>query len=365
MKKRLFTFIMTAAPLLCLPLLGAWIAGFPISRYFEFPPRTIYIETAPFSRIHFIAYALIFLGMLAPMLIKGTLFYKSSKKRALLYSFPWWGWFAAILNMISWVLAWSRFSWFESAQPHTFCFLWFPFIIVANALCYARDGRSMLTHQTVFFLALFPASAVFWWFFEYLNRFVQNWLYAGSDLGPWTYFGYATLSFSTVLPAVLTVRDWICGTQWIQSGFGNWVRIRSFSSSRQAWFFLILFSAGLAGIGVWPNFLFPLLWASPLFMITSVQALMKERHLFSGIQRGDWREIVSAAIAALICGWFWEMWNYYSLTRWEYRIPYVHRFQIFEMPVLGYAGYLPFGLECAIIGNLMQQSMARFRRGSS
>jgi hypothetical protein len=47
------------------------------------------------------------------------------------------------------------------------------------------------------------------------------------------------------------------------------------------------------------------------------------------------------------------MWNYFSLAKWEYSIPFVHRYQIFEMPLLGYAGYLPFGLECAVIGSML------------
>jgi hypothetical protein len=41
------------------------------------------------------------------------------------------------------------------------------------------------------------------------------------------------------------------------------------------------------------------------------------------------------------------MWNFYSLAKWKYSIPFVERFHLFEMPILGYAGYLPFGLECA------------------
>ena len=66
--------------------------------------------------------------------------------------------------------------------------------------------------------------------------------------------------------------------------------------------------------------------------------------------------VIASALAALICGWFWEMWNFFSLTKWEYRVPFVNRFQVFEMPLLGYAGYLPFGLECAVIGNLLDRS---------
>ncbi len=43
------------------------------------------------------------------------------------------------------------------------------------------------------------------------------------------------------------------------------------------------------------------------------------------------------------------MWNFYSLGHWEYTIPFVHTFEVFEMPLLGYAGYLPFGLECVAV----------------
>ena len=81
---------------------------------------------------------------------------------------------------------------------------------------------------------------------------------------------------------------------------------------------------------------------------------MGEQHVFSDLVKGNWRLVISAALAALFCGWFWEMWNYFSLARWEYAVPFVHRFQIFEMPILGYAGYFPFGLECVVIGNLLE-----------
>jgi hypothetical protein len=58
-----------------------------------------------------------------------------------------------------------------------------------------------------------------------------------------------------------------------------------------------------------------------------------------------------AACAALICGFFWELWNFKSLAHWEYAVPFVQRFHVFEMPLLGYAGYLPFGLECLVVAD--------------
>jgi hypothetical protein len=59
------------------------------------------------------------------------------------------------------------------------------------------------------------------------------------------------------------------------------------------------------------------------------------------------------ALAALFCGFFWELWNVGSLAHWQYSIPFVQRFHLFEMPLLGYAGYLPFGLACLAAADIL------------
>ena len=210
-----------------------------------------------------------------------------------------------------------------------------------------------MLNRPLYFLLLFPVSSAFWWFFEYLNRFVQNWHYSGPEFSSWEYFWYATLPFSTVLPAVLGIRDWILSTHWLRKKFRNFRSIGIARPKVLAVLTLAASAAGLAGIGVWPNILFPLLWVSPLLIIISLQTLMDESHFFCELSAGNWTGMVAAALAAVICGVFWEMWNYFSLAKWEYSIPFVHRYQVFEMPLLGYAGYLPFGLECLIIVEIL------------
>jgi hypothetical protein len=111
----------------------------------------------------------------------------------------------------------------------------------------------------------------------------------------------------------------------------------------------MLACAGLIGIGTWPQALFPIVWVAPLLLITALQILSGKETIFSRLTEGDATSLWLAAVAALVCGWWWEMWNSKSLAHWEYAIPSVHRFQFFEMPLLGYAGYLPFGLECLAV----------------
>ena len=351
-------FIILAAMLLGLPLLGVFLAGYPVGRYLQFPPHNQYVLHTPFSWGGFAVFVLMITAVILPITIQGIRLYRKSPPIASEShhgTFPKWGWLGVFIGIPAWVLAWTRFSWFADWQAHTFSPLWLAYIILVNAICVRRTDRSLMTDNPLFFLLLFPVSAIFWWFFEYLNRFVQNWYYLGVDFRPWQYFWFATLAYSTVLPAVLSTRQWILSFNWIQRGFGHFQPISIRRPARPACVFLVLATGGLTGIGIWPNYLFPLLWVSPALIIIALQTLMKEGHILTEMGAGDWRGAVAAVLAALFCGLFWEMWNYFSLAKWKYSVPLVHRFEVFEMPLLGYAGYLPFGLECIVVGSALER----------
>jgi len=352
-KRFFFKLAILSGMLLGLPLWGVFIAGFPVARYLTFPPKTLYVQHEAFSWIVFAGLSVIILAAIFPfvLLFKWT---KSPLERHFT-SFPWWGWLGILFGCIAWIVAWNRFSWFSPWQPHTFTPLWLSYILVINALVYRRTGRCFMINHPRDFLLMFATSAVFWWFFEYLNRFVQNWYYVGVEFNAWEYFWYATLPFSTVLPALWSTQQWIGSWFHLENRYGHFPGIDRIHFHGFAWMILILSGAGLAGIGIWPDCLFPLLWVSPLLILISLQSLLGEPHIFSGEGCGKWHRVVSAALAALVCGFFWEMWNYFSLAKWEYAIPFVHRFQIFEMPILGYAGYLPFGVEGIVVGQMIEK----------
>jgi len=359
-KSFFFKFIILTAMLLGTPLLGVSLAGYPVLRFLEFPPKTRYVQHAPFSWFAFAAYSLSILAVVIPLIISGLRSHPNQSTAASSRkTFPWWGWLGLLSGLISWILAWTRLPWFAEFQPHTFSPLWFSFILVINAICYRQTGSCLMTDRPGYFLLLFPTSAAFWWFFEYSNRFVQNWYYMGPDFSPQEYFWYATLPFSTVLPAVLSTRQWFFSFRCLRQRYGNFVSFTLPYPRPLASGILLISAMGLAAIGVWPNYLFPLLWVSPLLIIVSLQILMKEQNIIDQMCAGHWGFAVSSALAALFCGGFWEMWNYFSLAKWEYSIPFVHRFLIFEMPLLGYAGYLPFGLECTVVGGMLEKMLRR------
>ncbi|RMH06331.1 MAG: hypothetical protein D6704_07580 [Nitrospirae bacterium] len=326
--------------------------------YFDFPPTTSFLEHAPFSWAHFLAFGLVdaaLLGILLYLAIPNTppppLHQESPH-----WSFPWWGWVGLIGLVIFWILAWSRFSWFTPWQTLTFTPLWIAFILVVNGLTYRRTGTCLLQNRPQFVAALFGGSALFWWYFEYLNRFVQNWYYHGIEsFSSFQYVFHSTLAFSTVLPAVLSTYEYL--TTFPQLRCRAIIRPFHLPASRTlAWITLLTASGGLFGISLWPDILFPLLWVAPLLMMLSWQHLVQESTLLSDLPRRGWRVVVLPAFAALICGIFWEMWNAYSEAHWVYSLPYVHAFKLFEMPLLGYGGYLPFGLECLVVIDVITQT---------
>ncbi|MFC1499149.1 hypothetical protein ACFLS1_11875 [Verrucomicrobiota bacterium] len=344
--------------LTALPLIGVWIAGDSVKQYLEFPPLTRYVEHAGFSWPVFIGLALVILTAVCPFIIRILTSPFPRVPASPRHRFPSWGWAGVALNIAAWFLSWKQPQWLGSLQLYIFFPIWLGYIIVVNAYTHKRTGKCMLINQSSYFVMLFIASSAFWWFFEYLNRFVQNWYYTGIEtVTPLQYFIIGSLHFSTVLPAVLGTYDLLKSFPRISSGMDKFIRIDKFSPKTTAWLTLTASCAGLTAIGIWPDYLFPLLWLSPLFIITSLQTIYGRNTIFSSIRYGYWRRIFLLALSALICGFFWEMWNFHSSPQWIYTVPFVARFKVFEMPILGYAGYLPFGLECAIIADMIKNTL--------
>ncbi|MFO0701440.1 MAG: hypothetical protein U0236_19640 [Nitrospira sp.] len=346
-----------------LPLLGVLWTGEPIGRYLEFPPRTSYVQHEPFSWPVFIVLTLLIALTIGPVLLRvaranlsgafSSTQHSSLNTQHLYCTFPWWGWLGIGWTALWWVIAWTRIPWMAIVQEHTFTPLWLGAIVIVNACTYARIGRCMMLHRHRYFLSLFPLSAAFWWLFEYLNRFVQNWYYVGvTELSSIEYLLRATVPFSTVLPAVIGTAELLTSYPSLTAGLDRFKPIYVSSAKLASWVVLILSGVGLLAIGLSPNYLFPLVWVGPLSLVISLQALAGKPTILSPLAQGDWRGICVSALAALICGIFWELWNWMSLAHWEYALPFVHRFQLFEMPLLGYAGYLPFGLECVAVADL-------------
>lgn len=352
------------AMIVLLPLAGAALADRDLDRIFAFPPPLeISLEYASFSWAAAIA-------VMAALGAAGVAWVVPKKRMSLRAmasvrrngegAFPMWGVGAIGWTVGWWVLAWSRFDWFVSWQRYTFFPLWLGFIVTVNAVTQWRTGTCLLRRAPGSWLRLFGASAVLWWVFEWLNRFVRNWHYLGvQDFGPAAYALHASICFATVLPAVCAVAE-------LLGSFDGWrTRVKRGPAwnvlGRRSTAVALVVGAGVALVltGALPKWFYPALWLAPLALLLSEPLLTgRGGGVVAEIARGDWTRAASWMAAALVCGFIWELWNWQSAAKWIYTVPGVDRWHVFEMPLLGYAGYLPFGLECLLVVERLRGSAA-------
>ncbi len=229
--------------------------------------------------------------------------------------------------------------------------LWLGYILVVDALVLARAGSSLWTRSRRDFALLFVASAPVWWIFEVINSRTGNWEYLGSNtLTQFEYYLLCTVSFSTVMPAVFETAEFARTFRWLER-FASGPRLQSTAKLN-----LSLFLSGVAMVAltlVWPKYFYPFVWTSLVLILEPLNRWLGRAHLLQDLQRGDWRPIISLCLGSLICGFFWEMWNYKSWPKWIYHTPGAQFLHIFEMPLLGYGGYIPFALELYALRNFL------------
>jgi hypothetical protein len=256
------------------------------------------------------------------------------------HRFPVHGWFGAGLMVFAWVLNWSL----AGLRTHYLFFpLWLGFCLLVDAIVFLRKGTSLLTRSWKQYVGLFLISAPVWWLFEIFNLRLENWQYQGSEFfTPFQFWLWATLNFSIVIPAVFGCAELVGSFAWIQKiGKGPVIRPNRRTT-------LPFFLAGwimLALMFLWPRLFFPFAWLSVYFILEPLNIWLGNRSLAEWTNKGDWRPVLALWAGVLLTAFFWEMWNYFSYPKWVYHVPWGNGLHIFEMPLLGYGGYLPFALE--------------------
>jgi hypothetical protein len=182
-----------------------------------------------------------------------------------------------------------------------------------------------------------------WWLFEAFNLRTHNWQYLGGErFSPLAYFLLTSVSFSTVMPAVFETAEFIRSAGWMRRLSGG-PRLGPTRGVLLAMLCIGLTMLALSMIR--PEYFYPFLWGSVFFLAEPINAWRGRPSLLGHLRSGDWRPAAALALGALICGFFWELWNFWSYPKWTYSTPGVDFLHVFEMPLLGFLGYLPFGLE--------------------
>jgi hypothetical protein len=111
--------------------------------------------------------------------------------------------------------------------------------------------------------------------------------------------------------------------------------------------------------------MYPFVWVAPFLLLDGFGALLNGRGLGAGLVRGRWREAAVIAAAGLLCGVLWEFWNYWAVPSWNYSVPLLGFLEVFEMPLFGYLGYIPFAWFIVRLVEALDTLRARRARRSS
>jgi hypothetical protein len=270
---------------------------------------------------------------------------------------PWYTYLGVAFEII---LILARIFNFEFILKWGTPIFWTGYILILDGVVFSFKGKTLLGKVVVLGLI----SVVFWWFFEWLNIFISNWHYRNLPSLTERYIGYIW-AFATIIPAVLLTYNVLLivfrdiRIEWHSLKFKNkhlslmilggisflLLPIVPFSMmylDRAAdsslffwlkWFGDVKFSEYMAAF----------VFLSLFFILDPINYLMGKPSIIGFIDKGNYKVIVLLSLAGLICGILWEFENFFlSIPQWYYTVPILGHIKIFEMPVLGYLGFIPF-----------------------
>jgi len=235
----------------------------------------------------------------------------------------------------------AKFS--ERLDLWRFAICWWGALLALDGAVRLRHGTSPLPRLRDW-VACAAASVVFWDLFELLNLRLHDWWYAGLPRSPLAGAAFGALCFATVLPAVRLGAALL--SPRIEAGIAP-----ARPAARQAPLLLALGLTALALALAFPRAAFPLAW---VFLWPLCEAWLARRgddapRLLSPLQAwraGERRVVARLLWLALPLGLLWEGLNWRCARGWVYTVPHFEWWKLFEMPLPGYLGYLPFLLEC-------------------
>ena len=237
------------------------------------------------------------------------------------------------------MILFAQINFFLKIQPFAnwyFPIIWGGYILVVDAIVYRLKKNSLLSNKPKKFAFLILMSSFFWWIFEFANKMTENWGYSGlSGFGSETVANaFGAISFATVLPAVFETTELIEAVHLFD-------HTKLHKKHRVTKRLLHL----LFGIGIltfllplaFPRYFFPLVWVAFFFLLDPINFMHRQPSIIQHLRDRKLKTPLSLAIGGLICGFFWEFWNYWAIPKWTYTIPFVGFLKIFEMPILGTA----------------------------
>jgi hypothetical protein len=252
---------------------------------------------------------------------------------------------AAFVHVSSYILLARRI---EPFMYNFYVVAWWSYIALVDAALALKNKQLLILNRGLPLLLIL--SAAFWCIFELINLRIQNWYYINIPSSPLIRFAGYLCAFGTVIPGIYVTKEAF-------SALLGSMRVRPLLS-------LQFNTASCVALGVlllallilFPSQLFFLAW---IFLIPIVEGYnyARGRWCFTrDLEQGKAGNLVSSLLAGLACGLLWEAWNYWAISKWVYTVPFFDTLKLFEMPILGYIGFLFFSLETILAINFIRES---------
>ena len=357
--KTLWKLVWPMLACLFLPLVAAWFAYPDMHlppKFGIFPPE--FVQDPPgFSLLIFCAVLLVEIVAYGFLLFPILFGFKPVPPAPLATptNFPFWFWLGAVLTLFFWWLMWARMTAFGDLVYYAFSPLWWGFILLLDGWTYRRSGgKSLLATKTKTLVISALVSVGGWCFFEYFDYFVlANWYYPNGHMAALphaTIVALFLIAYTTVWPAIFEWYALLNTFPLLAVRYSDGPKL-SLPGNLLMWGGLVL----IVLMVFLPYTLFWVMWIGPLAVLAGLLIRINVWTPFTAMAQGNWSPLLLVAISSLFNGFFWELWNYGSAhpnalpatnpNYWIYDIPYVNVIHIYaEMPILGYFGYLPFGV---------------------
>jgi hypothetical protein len=232
---------------------------------------------------------------------------------------------------------------------------WTGLILFLDGLRKRRRGESLLSDHPRELFLLAAISIGSWSIFEGYNLLLRNWTYVGMPDNLWIrYFGYAW-AFATISPGMFliyeTVSDLFPGGPDTRVGPTGQVPGEDTTTYPRMpdalfWPFVVFGFLCLVIPLIFPSTgMTPLVWMGFAFFLDPINGRRGDRSILTEFFTGERRSMPLFFLSGLLAGFVWEFWNYWALAKWHYDVPYFGHVRLFEMPVLGFLGFMPFIIE--------------------
>ncbi|MDE1870633.1 MAG: hypothetical protein KGI06_00115 [Candidatus Micrarchaeota archaeon] len=232
--------------------------------------------------------------------------------------------------------------------------VWYGFILFVDSVVFRIKKKSIISTYPKEFVLMLVVSVPFWLIFELYNFFTVSWIYTN-------YVWYLHLvDFTTIMPAVLEVFSLISAlgiASSLDSMKNHAGKTRSSTPLQSAVIkFLVAVGAFAVVIPILaPVIGFPLMWIGIFLFIDPLNYLTGKPSIIAKVSKGSKGILIRLFLSGIVMGFFWEFWNFQAYPKWTYNLPsFVPAIKLFEMPLLGYLGYLPFAIEVFLFYALLR-----------